>query len=840
MEMYRRIALVVGFVLGVLLFFWADFGPFLLVEPVDFATEQSEEGRSFPITSERTRYLRQLPLDEYIEDITRDKVLTEKGEEWKTFTSRIVDAAAGNPDDESWDRRRSGDDLKRLDPPRRYFFRESERPLQEVGEDLRALGGEIYVAVPEGEETRYIRIKAMTIGPGDFQLGSGLMVHPEPPAGFLHPLRRTGIAIFGLGLALYFFLPGRRRIPGEIRYSGGRIILGDLVGFMLFSLFFLMPFLIVGGATQALPPGFFMPLIFWPLALLGLVIIIISMRHANLKILLSENRLAILSDAGDFDIPFDAIHSWGRAVLAPPKWLIVLTWLSALASRGGARYGAMGRASILSGASYGGLALKLKDGRSIFLWITDQLGHITMKGAERIPDALRKSAVPEAEKPVEIRSIGAPITDDPASKRRSRRAVLGLVAAMVLPFMALVFIFSVTGIGSRYTATSPSRAEKSAMESRLLGSLVGITTWEHVYRDCELCPTGFGRNIVHLPDGGYLLVGSTLHSGNNVDILLLRVSAAGDLMWSKAVGTPLWDYAEAVTVLKDGNILLAGVTRPYSILIRLPQAYIMKIDPEGTVLWERIYGREDRSESILVATEDRNGTLRFLGTSDDGVFLLTTDAEGESGDLRLLPGIPVDPGRTIRTAVFLPDGGAILAGETEQPGAGFVNALLVRLDARGNHLWTRTYGTTKKDAFYSVLPLKDGGFAAAGLTESTGGHDGCLYVVRTDGLGEPIWTLAHRPAHFVRGIDLIVGSDGRLVVLGERPTDGKRLPSLRLTVVSDEGALIRDESFSDLNRTYYPAMIASRNDAILITGQVVEIDFGTGRAFFTEVKIDRP
>lgn len=42
-------------------------------------------------------------------------------------------------------------------------------------------------------------------------------------------------------------------------------------------------------------------------------------------------------------------------------------------------------------------------------------------------------------------------------------------------------------------------------------------------------------NILSISDGGFLLVGTTYTSGN-ADILVVRVSASGDMLWSYSFG----------------------------------------------------------------------------------------------------------------------------------------------------------------------------------------------------------------------------------------------------------------------------------------------------------------
>jgi hypothetical protein len=92
-------------------------------------------------------------------------------------------------------------------------------------------------------------------------------------------------------------------------------------------------------------------------------------------------------------------------VIKPPKWLIALTWLAALAGKGNMRVGAAGRAMLMSSAAWGALGIRLRSGKDLIIGIADQLGTDTLD-AGRIIGALKKAGVKEVEEEREIRSMG--------------------------------------------------------------------------------------------------------------------------------------------------------------------------------------------------------------------------------------------------------------------------------------------------------------------------------------------------------------------------------------------------------------------------------------------------
>ena len=80
------------------------------------------------------------------------------------------------------------------------------------------------------------------------------------------------------------------------------------------------------------------------------------------------------------------------------------------------------------------------------------------------------------------------------------------------------------------------------------------------------------------------------------------------------------------------------------------------------------------------------------------------------------------------------DGGYIVAGYTESFGvAGDV--YLVRTDSLGELLWSRTFGGTGNDGGWSVQQTTDGGYVITGYSASFGAGNKDVYLIKTDEFG---------------------------------------------------------------------------------------------------------
>ena len=118
------------------------------------------------------------------------------------------------------------------------------------------------------------------------------------------------------------------------------------------------------------------------------------------------------------------------------------------------------------------------------------------------------------------------------------------------------------------------------------------------------------------------------------------------------------------------------------------------------------------------------------------------------------------------------DGGYATAGMAAASGNTNHDALLMKLDSRGNLLWSKTYGGGQEDYFYTMSNTTDGGLIAGGSFNSTGfdAFNGEAWLVKTDGNGNIQWQKKYTDNSTSGRIHTVIQtSDGGYAFIGDQP-----------------------------------------------------------------------
>jgi len=121
-----------------------------------------------------------------------------------------------------------------------------------------------------------------------------------------------------------------------------------------------------------------------------------------------------------------------------------------------------------------------------------------------------------------------------------------------------------------------------------------------------------------------------------------------------------------------------------------------------------------------------------------------------------------------RSMVAAPDGGYVAAGWTNSAGAGDEDAFVVKVDEQGDVVWTRTFGGAELDRAYSIHTVSTGGYIVAGRTRSdefTHRYE-AAYMVRISAEGDLLWEKAFglRRANGARHVEHT--QDGGFIISG--------------------------------------------------------------------------
>jgi hypothetical protein len=241
--------------------------------------------------------------------------------------------------------------------------------------------------------------------------------------------------------------------------------------------------------------------------------------------------------------------------------------------------------------------------------------------------------------------------------------------------------------------------------------------------------------------------------------------------WQRTYGEPYYpEWGSSVQQTADGGYVIAGVFYPFG--TGDADVWLIKTDAQGDTLWTRTFGGDsgDAGYSVRQTTDGGYivaGSTWSFGAGHYDIYLVKTNATGDTLWTRTYGGVETELGHSVQQTT---DGGYIIAGGASSFGAGRSDFYLVKTNARGDTLWTRTYGGPEHEEGYSVQQTSDGGYIVAGHTTSFGAGQDDVYLVKTNASGDTLWTRTCGGPEDDEGRSVQQTTDGGYIIAGTTQT----------------------------------------------------------------------
>ncbi len=245
-------------------------------------------------------------------------------------------------------------------------------------------------------------------------------------------------------------------------------------------------------------------------------------------------------------------------------------------------------------------------------------------------------------------------------------------------------------------------------------------------------------------DGGTIAVGYTDSKNGAIspqpnreywDLWILKTDRCGTIQWEKSFGGTGYESARDVVQTVDGGYIIVGETNSTDGGVvagygGTKDIWIIKVNANGTLLWQKRYG----GNGLDIATH-----IHLL---DDGSFFITASSSSNDGNISGNHGT-----------------------------GGYTDAVLMKLDANGNLIWSKCFGGSKNEELLD-LEIINGRVYLTGYANSTDGdippsqknYD--VWLLALDGNGNKIYSKVFGGSQNDVAYSMTQGTDGTLTLAG--------------------------------------------------------------------------
>ncbi|MBL0327841.1 MAG: T9SS type A sorting domain-containing protein [Bacteroidetes bacterium] len=312
-----------------------------------------------------------------------------------------------------------------------------------------------------------------------------------------------------------------------------------------------------------------------------------------------------------------------------------------------------------------------------------------------------------------------------------------------------------------------------------------------------------------------------------LSISLLTFTVSGQSIFQKTFGTTAYEEIWGLDKTYDGGFVLGGYTG-------FGNAYIIKLTAIGDTSWTRdinvggmdlIYTIQQTNDSGFIAAGRTNG----FGAGGLDMLLIKLDANGNNQWTKAIGGSADETVNSIEQTL---DGGFIIAGNTYSFSSGLNDFYIVKTNSIGNIVWSKSIGGVGNDNAYSIIQNTDSSYIAVGLTSSVGAGGNDLLATKFDKNGNVTWMKTYGGGGDDRANSIQQTSDGGFIISGVTNSFGAGNYDFYLIKTDSSGNPTFQKTLGGVGNEWSYCVQQTNDLGYILTGYTTSFGAGSSDYYF--------
>lgn len=279
-------------------------------------------------------------------------------------------------------------------------------------------------------------------------------------------------------------------------------------------------------------------------------------------------------------------------------------------------------------------------------------------------------------------------------------------------------------------------------------------------------------SVITSKDGSYVIAGTTSSKGQGSnDAWIIKINSDGNIIWDKTFGSTKNEHVYDIIETTDNGYIFVG--QKYTSSANRFDAWVVKIDKNGRLVWEKFYG-QNKVETAMAICKAYDGGFVIAGKTasfGNGLYdawLLKID---DLGNLEWNKTIGGQNDELANDIIQTSDRNYVVVGYTKSSGNGAKDAWIAKIDLQGNLVWEKFFGKANDDEAFSVIESSQNNFIISGYSKNVSTLKKDFWAGSIDIYGNINWERSFSSGNNSIAYSLIENSDNSFTFVGYSDVD---------------------------------------------------------------------